>query len=103
MPTRIRRLRATLDGPARLPVGLAATAICLCVATLYASVFPPPVPRGAHALHAWVLRWAPPAVWVVLAGMCLSYGLRVDPVMRTRAAMVALGLFLLFLVALTFA
>lgn len=99
----LRRVRAALRGPARLPVGLAATAVCLGVAFLHAAVMPQRVPTGLDDWHASLMRWGHPTVWVVLAVVCVAFALRAAPVVLNRTAMVAVAVYLAFLLSLTFA
>ncbi|WP_018683346.1 hypothetical protein [Actinokineospora enzanensis] len=103
MASPLRRLRDTLGGPVRLPVGLVAAAVCLGVALLHATVLSVRMPDGLAPAHAFLVRWAHPAVWVVLALVCLEYALRAERVVLSRTAMVAVGLYLAFLLGLSFA
>ncbi|SDD30741.1 hypothetical protein [Actinokineospora iranica] len=98
-----RRLRAFLRGPGRLPIGLAAAIGCLGVAVLYATVLAVQAPARVTAAHAFVMRWAQPAVWIALAAVCLEYALRADRAVLNRTATLAVAVYLAFLLAISFA
>ncbi|PPK70388.1 hypothetical protein V5P93_000731 [Actinokineospora auranticolor] len=103
MSSPLRRLRDTLSGPIRLPLGVAAAVLCLGVAVLHATVLTVRAPVGLAAFHEFLVRWAHPAVWVVLGAICLEYALRAERVVLTRTAMLAIGLYFTFLLSLGFA
>ncbi|GLZ41782.1 hypothetical protein [Actinokineospora sp. NBRC 105648] len=103
MASPLRRLRATLSGPVRLPLGLAATVVCLGVAVLHATVLTIRPPEGLSSTHLFLIHWTHPAVWVVLGAVCLEYALRAERVVLNRTAMVAVALYLAFLLSVSFA
>lgn len=66
-----------------MPVAAIGAVACLIVAAIYVIVWPSEQADGLASAHRFVLRWAHPAVWVVLAVACLLFGIRA-PVGTTR-------------------
>lgn len=98
-----RRVIEAVRGPYRWPVAIAGTAVCLVVAAIYVVIWPSDDAAGLAGAHRFVLRWAHPAVWVVLAAACLLFGGRAPAVATRRVAAVGLGLYVAFVVALALA
>ncbi len=102
MATSLRRVRHTLRGPVRLPLGVLAAAVCVGVAVLQATVLTIRT-DGLSGTHAFFVHWAHPAVWIVLGAVCLEYALGAERIVLNRTAMVAVALYLAFLLSVSFA
>ncbi|GAA2969997.1 MULTISPECIES: hypothetical protein [Actinokineospora] len=102
MASTLRRVRDSLSGPVRLPLGLLAAAVCVGVAVLQATVLTVRT-EGLSDPHAFLVHWAHPAVWIVLGAVCLEYAMRAERIVLNRTAMVAVGLYLAFLLSVSFA
>ncbi|SES10000.1 hypothetical protein [Actinokineospora terrae] len=102
MASTLRRVRDSLSGPVRVPLGLLAAVVCVGVAVLQATVLTVRT-EGLSGTHAFLVHWAHPAVWVVLGAVCLEYAMRAERIILNRTAMVAVGLYLAFLLSVSFA